>query len=285
MAFNPNAIFVSPSSLSDLEKCPQLYYLRNVYKSPQGLKIQLTNPNLALGQAVHDVISQFLALEPMLRSKNELFRILDLVWGGVTGDKGGFASPDEEKEYRDRASVMLERFWGDEHFHTSAGVKIPNFPKVELGDDLILTGKLDWIEMGNEGEYQITDFKTGKNKEKEDSLQLPIYAILIGDIFKTKNIKARYWYLDQDGPMEDVALPDMDYALGVIKKKANIAKMVRMTQSFRCQSGGESCWACRDMLAISKGEGKLVGVDMGRKQEIYILPKAGVELQVEDLPF
>ena len=58
-----------------------------------------------------------------------------------------------------------------------------------------------------------------------------------------------------------------------------------MTQSFRCQSGGESCWACRDMLTIAKGKGKLVGVDMARKQEIYILPKVDVESQVEDLPF
>lgn len=48
--------------------------------------------------------------------------------------------------------------------------------------------------------------------------------------------------------------------------------MVRQTNSFKCQSGLESCWACRDMLAIAQGKGKLVSVDpVNRKQEIYTL--------------
>ena len=71
--------------------------------------------------------------------------------------------------------------------------------------------------------------------------------------------------------------------------------MVRQTNSYRCQSGGESCWACRDMLAVAKGKGKLVSMDpINRKQEIYILSKEtpleikpGVVTNAggEDLPF
>lgn len=288
MAFNPNAIFVSPSSLGDLEKCPQLYYYRNVYRSPRGFKIQITNPSLALGQVVHDIISQFVTIEPPLRTEPELKRITELLWANIHGDKGGFASEEEESEYKSRAEIMLGRFWANEHFHTATGAKIPNFPKVDLGPDLILTGKLDWIEKTDSGGYLIIDFKTGKNREKDDSLQLPIYALLANDIFKTTDLTAQYWYLDLDDKLEDAKLPSIKDALSLVKQKSEIAQMVRKTSSYQCQSGGESCWACKDMVAVIKGQGKLVTVDMNRKQEIYILPKfSPVEEKpvVDDLPF
>ena len=287
MAFNPNAVFVSPSSLGDLDKCPQLYYYRSVYKSPKtGLKIQLTNPALALGSTIHDVIERFLSLEPSARTEEELSRLLDFVWENITGEKGGFADKAEEETYLSRAREMLRRFWANDHFHTCLGVKIPAFPKVDLGPDLILTGKLDWIEMGEDKYYHIIDFKTGKNKEKEDSLQLPIYAIMVSQLFKTDKIRGKYWYLDSEGEMEDITLPDVASALETVTRKAETAKMVRRTNSYRCQSGEESCWACRDMLAVARGEGRLVSVDMSRKHEIYILPAKKDQFEyAQDLPF
>lgn len=293
MAFNPNAVFISPSSLGDLEKCPQLYYYRNVYRTQRGMKIQITNGPLALGGLVHDVIEQFMKLEPGDRKKAELDRLTEFLWQNIAGEKGGFKSYEEEKEDRERAQSMIDRFWANEQFRSATGAKIPNFPKVELGNDIILTGKLDWVQ--NEGDgYLIIDFKTGKNKEKEDSYQLPIYALLVSEIFKTNQIIAKYWYLDTDEPMEEVALPGLKAATELMKQKGEIVKMVRQTNSYKCKSGGESCWACRDFLAVARGKGKLVTVDMNRKQEIYILQKepetipaepAATAPPFEELPF
>ena len=290
MAYNPNAIFVSPSSLSDLEKCPQLYFLRSIFRNNRGNKIQLVSPALALGQAVHDTIDQFLALEPGERNEAELKRITNLLWGNnAAGEKGGFTDKTQEAEFRDRAEAMLAHFWKNDHFKNAVKAKLPNFPKVDLDRDVILTGKLDWVEAGDDGYYTIIDFKTGKNKEREDSLQLPIYALLGGNIFKTHKLKAKYWYLDSTEEMEEVALPTLAAALEIVKKKAETAKLVVQTKSFQCRTGKESCWACRDMQAISRGEGKLVRVDMSRKQEIYILPKADktpeAEKWADDIPF
>jgi len=293
MAFNPNAIFISPSSLADFDKCGQLYYYRNVYRSPRGLKIQLINPSLALGQAVHDTLEQFLkSSEP--RTKEELNRIFEFVWRNLTDEKGGFTAADEEKSFRERALSMLERFWANLHFREVEPVKIPGFPKVELGNDLILTGKLDWIEKDGEG-YHIIDFKTGK-EEREDSPQLSIYALLVSRLLGTKKIRTSYWYLDKGTDLVSVPTVDIEETLVNLKKKGEIVKMVRETHSFRCQSGQESCWACRDMLAVVQGKGKLVSMDpVNRKQEIYILPKETVVTEVaslippapavEDLPF
>jgi len=283
MAFNPNAVFISPSTLTDFEKCPQLYYYRNVYRSPRGLKIQIINPSLALGQAIHDTLNQFLKLSSPQRTKDELLKNFEFIWQNLSGEKGGFSLPEEEKAYKDRALLMLERFWKKEHFHLVDPVKIPEFPKVELGNDIILTGKLDWIEQEQDG-YHIVDFKTGRNEEREDSQQLPIYAVLAGNLLKSSNIRTSYWYLDRDDDLISISLPDMEETLKDLQKKGEIIKMVRQTNSFRCQSGGESCWACKDMLAVAQGKGKLVSMDpLNRKQEIYILTK-GSTIETESNP-
>lgn len=294
MAFNPNAVFISPSSLGDFEKCPQLYYYRNVYRSQRGLKIQIISPALALGQAVHDTLEIFLRFPVAERSKNLLTEKFDFAWSNLTGEKGGFISAIEETEHKNRALEILERFWKNEHFKNAEMAKIPGFPKAELGNDIILTGKLDWLEEDREG-YHLVDFKTGKNEEKEDSRQLPIYAVLVSKIFNTDKIRASYWYLDKDEEIVSFSLPQLQQTTDYLKNKGEIIKMVRQTNSYRCQSGGESCWACRDILAVARGKGKLVSMDpVNRKQEIYILTKSAPEpektpqenkLFLDDLPF
>lgn len=287
MAFNPNAIFVSPSSLSDLDKCPQLYYYRYVYRTPRGLKIQIISPALAIGTAVHDTIDQFMKLDPTERSESELKRIMNFVWENVAGEKGGFESAEIEAEGKMRADKMLGRFWGNVDFRSRTAAEFPGFPKIDLGPDLILTGKLDWIQEEKDGSYTIIDFKTGKNKEKEDSYQLPIYTILVKRLLKTDEVVAKYWYLEEASEMEDKALPDLNEALARIKQRGEVMQMVRQTNSYQCQSGGEECWACRDVKAVAKGGGKLVKIDPGHKQEIYILSKEGTEgtAGIEELPF
>jgi len=299
MAFNPNAIFISPSSLSDFEKCSQLYYYRQIYRSPRGLKIQLINPSLALGQAIHDTLEQFLKSNGP-RTKEELKRIFDFIWANLSGEKGGFTAAEEEKSFKERALSILERFWNNLHFRQAEPVRIPGFPKVELGNDLILTGKLDWIEKDGDS-YHIIDFKTGK-EEGGDSQQLSIYALLVSRLLGSKKIRTSNWYLDKNEEIVSVPLVDLEETFVSLKKKGEIIKMIRQTNSFRCQSGQESCWACRDILAVAQGKGKLVSMDpVNRKQEIYILTpekesetvvsvasesKAAPQVNVvEDLPF
>lgn len=270
MAYNPNAIFISHSIISDFEKCPQRYYFQSVYRTSRGYKIQIINPQLALGEAVHDTLEQFLKLLPVQRNKDELMRIFDWNWQNFTGEKGGFLSSTEEKDFKERAISMLERFLKNRHFLETEGVKIKEFPQADLGDDLILTGRFDWVE--KEGDtYHIIDFKTGKNEEKEDSLQLPIYAVLLSKMLRVEKIKTSYWYLDKDEEVTPFDLPDLTQTLSELKQKGEIIKLFRQTNSFRCKSGGESCYACRDLLAVVQGKGKLVSMNSNRRQEVYII--------------
>lgn len=273
MAYNPNAVFISPSSINAFKSCPKAYYFQYVYKNPKtGLKVQVINPKLALGAVVHDVLAQFLHSSKSVREKNQLFFILEKLWKDITGEKGGFTSLDEEKQYKERANKMLETFWSNPHFQSISPIPMPDFPKLDLGDDLILTGKLDWIEKEGEYAYHIIDFKTGEKEEKSDSVQLSTYAILVGSFLTNPQIRASYWYLDHEKDFREIKLPEGKDTLEKLKQMGLIIKNSRLTNSFRCQSGYDTCWACRDFASvIEEKKGKMVAVDYSRKQEIYIV--------------
>src|SRR4030065_2360110 len=117
MSYNPNLIFISPSSISDFKICQQLYFYRNIYRSPNtGLKIQITNPKLTLGGVVHDALSQFLYQPGIDKTYKELIRIFETIWNKSSGEKGGFSSQDEEYLLKERGKSMLERFMKNKLF-------------------------------------------------------------------------------------------------------------------------------------------------------------------------
>jgi hypothetical protein len=232
---------------------------------------------------VHDTIDQFVHLEPAVRTKEKLDSLFDSNWSFLSGKKGGFTDDLQEQEFRSRANAMLDRFYSHPHFKIATPHKIPSFPKLYLGPNLILTGKLDWLEKTDTG-FSITDFKTGKNEEKEDSQQLPIYAVLVRGIVNSDHISANYWYLDKATDPVPFALPDLQVTTDDLRRQGEIIALARQTESYRCQSGNHSCWACRDMMAIKEGLGTLVTIDSARKQEIYILPKIAPDI-TSDLPF
>jgi ATP-dependent helicase/DNAse subunit B len=270
-----SATWVSHSSISDFLKCPRAYYLRNVYKNPKtGRKMAIVTPPMALGSAVHEVIESLAVLPVEERLKISLVKKLDPVWLKITGKKGGFKNHEEEMEYRERATQMLINLQEDPGPIMKKAIKIKskmNLPHFWLNeeDGIILCGKIDWLEY-NEGSdsVHIIDFKTGKNEEKEDSLQLPIYLLLATNT-QTKDVTgASYWYLDRDDGIVDKELPDLGQSYDKVYKVAKRIQLARKINHFKCPKDG--CYACRPYERILKGEGEFVGVS-DTKQDIYIL--------------
>ena len=105
-----SAVWVSHSSISDYLKCPRAYYLRNVYRDPKtNRKISVMEPPLALGQAVHEAIESLSALPKEERFTIPLLERFEKAWANVTGLKGGFTDPQQEKKSKERATAMIER--------------------------------------------------------------------------------------------------------------------------------------------------------------------------------
>lgn len=269
------ATWVSHSSISDFLKCPRLYYLRNVYKNPKtGHKMTIVTPPLALGSAVHEVIESLAVLPVEERLKVSLVKKLDPVWLKVTGKKGGFKNHDEEMQFRERATRMLINLQENPGPVMEKAIKIKskmNLPHYWLNeeDGIILAGKIDWLRyIEKDDSVEVIDFKTGKNEEKEDSLQLPIYLLVATHTQTKKVVGAAYWYLDRDDGLVKKNLPTEAESYERVYKVAKRIQLARKINHFKCPKDG--CYACRPYERILKGEGELVGVSETR-QDVYIL--------------
>lgn len=277
------AVWLSHSSISDFQKCPRLYYYNNIYKNPlSGRKISIMKPSLSLGQVVHKVTEELSQLPVEDRLKMPLAKRYDELWETVSGKKGGFLSVEEEKTYKDRGYVMLDRLEKHPGLILNKALKIkqdlPHYWFSEK-DNMILCGKIDWIEyLEATNSIHVVDFKTGMRKEKSDSLQLPIYLLLLKHTQSREIAKMSYWYLYTDDEPEEVALPDEVDAHDRIMKIAQRIKLARQLNHFTCPVDEKNgCRACAPYEAIVKGKGEFVGVGEYNK-EVYILTEKSVAL-------
>lgn len=271
-----SAVWVSHTSINDFLTCPRAYYLKNVYKDPKtGHKIKLMSPPLALGQAVHEVLDQISELKTPDRLKESLVLRYEDVWEKVTGKRGGFTSEESERHYKERGAEMLRRVMKNPGPIAKPAVKIKErLPYYWLSDEknIILCGKVDWLEyLPDSDSVHIIDFKTSKSQEKEGSLQLLIYHLLVHNTQRRNVSKASYWYLGMEDSLSPKQLPDLHEAHETILDIAVRVKTARQLKRFTCPNGDDGCFSCRPFEAILRGEAEFVGVDEYRS-DIYILP-------------
>lgn len=271
-----SAVWVSHTSISDFKECPRAYFLKHVYKDPvTNHKIKLMSPPLALGQAVHEVIESLSILPVDKRFDASLIQKFESSWKKVSGKSGGFTNADVEQRYRVRGEEMLKRVTDSPGPIARQAVKIKmDLPNYWLSEDenIILCGKIDWLEYLPETDgVHIIDFKTGKNDEDGESLQLPIYLLLASNTQKRKVEKASYWYLQRSDDLSECKLPEYDTAFKQVLDIARKIKLARTLQKFAC-SKGNGCGICRPYEAILKGEAQLVGTDE-YNADVYILEK------------
>lgn len=269
-----SAVWVSSSSMSDFIKCPRLYYLRNVYKDPDSRhKINIINPSLALGQAVHEVLEALSVIPVEERFQTSLLDAYETVWKKVSGKLGGFTNDNEELAVKERGAQMLKRVMDHPGPLKNKAVKIPKeLPNYYLSEEenIILCGKIDWLEyLPEDDSVNIIDFKTGRNDEAAGSLQLPIYLLLVHNLQKRKVSKASYWYLDRDNEPVAIKLPNIEDANKKVFETAMLVKTARLKGEYVCPKGG--CFACRPFERIIKKEAEFVGVG-GYNQDLYIIP-------------
>lgn len=270
-----SAIWVSHTSINDYLHCPRAYYLKNVYKDPEtGHKIQIMSPHLALGQAVHEVLDSLSVIPTETRFDNSLVLKLDEIWEKYSGKLGGFQGLDDEHQYKERGKAMLRRVMDNPGPIKNKAVKIQQeLPYYWISEDenIILCGKVDWLEyLEDTDSVHIIDFKTGKKKEELDSLQLPIYHLLVHHCQKRTVSKVSYWYLETDNQLTEKDLPDLKEAHQKVSDIARRVKLARKLDKFDCPQGHDGCVHCRSLEKIVRGEGIMVGSNSQR--DIYILP-------------
>jgi len=271
--FTPQ-IWVSNSSISDFLKCPRAYYLRNVYKDPRtGHKINLINPNLALGQTVHNVLESLSSLKAEDRFNNDLLELFEREWLTISGEKGGFKDLAQEQIFKERGKQMIQRVMDHPGpiLNKALKLKSPDSlpPRFYISEEhnILLCGRIDWLEyLPEDDSVHIIDFKTGKSDD-HDSLQLLIYGLLVKHCQERNVSKISYWYIDRDDIPTEMPLPDLDEAYKKVLAIALQVKALRESRNYVCKRGG--CFACLELEAIVKGNAKFIG--SSDYQDIYII--------------
>lgn len=269
-------LWISHSSIRDFLICPRAYYLRQVYKDPiTGHKITTINPPLALGQTVHEVLESLSTIKSEDRFKESLISRYEEEWKKISGELGGFRSKDEESDFKQRGQLMIQRVMDFPGPLLNKALKLtspdPNFSLphyfISVEDNIILCGKVDWLEyLPKDDGIHIIDFKTGKNDEDVDSLQLPIYSLLVKNRQKRNIKKTSYWYLERDDQPIEQALPDLDEAYNKVLGLGLQIKELRKSGKYICPKNG--CFACHPLEAIINKQAKYVGSNS--YQDIYI---------------
>lgn len=287
-----NSLWVSHSSINDFLSCPRAYYIKQIYKDPKtNHKVTLINPALALGQIVHQVLESLSVLPVAERFKEPLIDQYNASWDTITGKLGGFTSSEEELMYKNRGAIMINRVMFhpgpllDKAIKLVSPDSLPPRYFLSKEEDIILCGKIDWLQyLPQDDSVNIIDFKTGVGEEKEDSLQLPIYALLVKNCQNRRVSGISYWYLERDNEPKEMALPDLQDAHDLVLSIALKIKEARAKKQFICPKGG--CFACKPLEKILNGEAEFVKTS--DYQDIYMISqvKAGEELPVVDVvPF
>ena len=273
------AVWVSHSSIGDFLKCPRAYFLRNMYRNERGRKINLVSPALSLGISVHETLEGLLNYKAEERALQPLEAQFEDNWKQVTGKLGGFKSAKEEAEAKERGLAMIRRVAKNFGPLLKKAVKLkehannmpPNFYLSEE-HNIILSGKIDWLEyVEADDSVRVIDFKTGKRDEDADSLQLPIYSLLLANLQGRKVSGAAYWYIDRNDEPTEVSLPDISVAQKKVLEAALKVKQAREAGQFTCPRGAQGCFACTPFEKILKGQAELIRVDETRKTEIYLV--------------
>jgi len=260
------ATWISHSSISDFLACPRSYYLKNVYKDPKtGHKIQVVNPSLSLGSIVHQVVESLSVLPTNKRFQVPLTEKFNKAWSKVSGKQGGFLDTKTENEYKRRGQDMLEMVTKNPGPLLKLAVKINMdlpFYWLSESDNIILCGKIDWLEyLEDKNAVHIIDFKTGKKRQDNGSLQLPIYHLLSLNCQQRSVDSASYWYLETGPNLTPKKLPDPVKSTQKILKIGKQIKLARQLEHFSCPKGDKGCSHCQAFESILKGQAEYVGTD------------------------
>ena len=220
---NNESLSFSATSLSLYDSCPLAYK----YKMLDRLKVEGYSPEAAFGIFVHNIF------EKIFTSSNSdhmiVKKIIDEEW-----DDSYFENSTQSSEYKKEADALILSYFKDNPVDETSSYILEKEFSVFM-NDVEYRGKIDRIDILEDGDIQIIDYKTSNKKKtakaiKKD-IQLPYYFFLLSrsrqeDRFNSiKSAKLEYLKHPAD-PSVEINLSYEDI-LNVEKRVKNISKSVK----------------------------------------------------------
>jgi DNA helicase-2/ATP-dependent DNA helicase PcrA len=164
------------SQLESYKNCGLQYKYQYLLKIPAP-----AGSAAAFGDTVHKTLQKF--YEEYMQNKSlgldEMLTMYEKLWVPI-----GYTSASHQERMKKEGKEMLARFYEKFHPPQSSIGSLEKLFKIRIDNDVFVTGKIDRVDVKENGSIEIIDYKTGKKpneKELQKSLQLSIYALAATD--------------------------------------------------------------------------------------------------------
>lgn len=170
---------LSPSRASDYKTCPQLFKFRVVGRFGQPVDVYS-----AKGTMIHTVLEQLYLLDPPERTLANAHSFMLQVWENLKADPEYSSlslSPEEEREWLDHGFGLLANYFRMEDPAKVSPSELEWWVEHETQRTL-LRGIIDRVEVMPDGEWVLSDYKTGRSPSETYALGsffgLKFYALV-----------------------------------------------------------------------------------------------------------
>ena len=182
---------LSFTALTSYKTCPLKYKYQYILNFPTK-----QSKALSFGNTIHEVLKEY-HVTRLNRdiSLNEVLEIYKMKFQPF-----GYEDRDNQIDYYKTGQELLTKYYEKYHHQKLKPVVIEKMFKFEL-NGVPVSGKIDRIDLNEDGTYEIIDYKTGETKtEKEirNDDQLTLYAEAAKEFFNYQNVKLTYFYLEKD---------------------------------------------------------------------------------------
>ena len=277
-----SGFIATPTKIRNFLECPKKYFFYHV--NPQTKRLFPEKSYFTLGHHVHNTLRDFFVQEANARTEEMLMGLFETAWQSQVGIAGGFKTPQEETEFKERGVAMLKRFLETENWTVTPRYlpekegEFPGYQQATVDSELAFGGIVDRIDEEPDGSLHIIDYKTGRNDDP-DEWQLPMYAVLVSRMYGRAVGKTSYIMLEH-GKRHTTEVT-IEGNLEVIRKVKEVITKIpksKLLSDFTCHLG-ESCRHCNYLVEL--------GFDpkTGEKIKEVKEEKAQEQLFSADLPF
>ncbi|MBI5358778.1 ATP-dependent helicase [Candidatus Amesbacteria bacterium] len=220
---------LSYSHITSFEECPAHYKAKYILGIPEPATAMTT-----LGTVVHKALNSDNPLKTYRSSWRD----------------AGFMSPQQRKETKKLGEELIIKYLTDEKYSKHKPKYTEHQFSIPISNDLKITGRMDRVDVWEDGTVEIIDYKTGKQaeqKEVDKNLQLSFYAIAAEALNLGPKIKLTLYFFQTGEAISTFRTPEQ-----LEKARAEILKIRDEIQNSDFSCTGFYCSSCAFKMLCDK---------------------------------